>query len=53
MQYHRGPWLLLSFQEWSVGKAVDFIAQKYNLRNDNNLVNSKVQWRDQLLDSCY
>ncbi|KAL5466983.1 hypothetical protein EMCRGX_G031148 [Ephydatia muelleri] len=28
-------------KEWSVGKAVDFIAHKYNLRNENNVVTSK------------
>lgn len=28
-------------REWSMGKAVDFMARKYNLRNDNNVVVSK------------
>ena len=33
-------------KEWSVGKTVDFIAQKYKLRNENNLSNCQVcSWR--------
>ena len=40
-------------KEWSVGKVVDYVAQKHKLTNENNFLHSQVESVKSVICACH